>query len=154
MALKVRPVAIGDVEQLVKLVRDMSNESEYYRARGFHEERTRRLVTGFCEWRENHLGYVTQKEDGELVGMIGLLIIDSLTHDFRFATDVGVFIRPEYRGNMASIRMIRAAETLAKMNDVHEIHLGISTGVHPEKTVHMYERLGYKLASYGMIKEL
>jgi len=154
LALNVRKIWAYDLEQVVNLVREMSDESEIYTRRGFNLERTTNLVSCFCLGFQGFIAYVTENEAGEVVGMIGLFVMDSLTHSVRTAQDVGVFLRPEYRGTSAAIRMIKAAEKEALEYGVDEIHLGISTGVMPEKTVHIYKKLGYKMASYGMIKEI
>lgn len=155
MGLKVRPIWAYDLEEVVNLVKEMSDESERYTKQGFNRERTTLLVSCFCLRMDRFIAYVVERDDGELVGMIGLIVADSMTHNITYATDVGVFIRKEYRGTSAAVRMIKAAEQEAiEKYGVQEIHLGISTGVAPEKTVPIYERLGYKMSIYCMVKEL
>lgn len=153
MALNVRTIKEADIESTVKLCRMLSDEAPAYRNKGFNEEKTRALITAFAEWRENLVCYVVDNE-GEIVGILGLVIMDSPTHDYKYATDVGFYIKREYRGSPAAVRMIRAAETLAKTLGASEINIGASSGINMEKTVYMYEKMGYTMASYGMVKEL
>ena len=49
-------------------------------------------------------------------------------------------------------RLVYAFEEWAKEQGASELSLGVSTGVQTEVTVRMYERMGYKMAAYGLIK--
>jgi GNAT superfamily N-acetyltransferase len=155
LAHKIRPMNAYDVGEVVALAQAMSDESEKYRKQGFNRERTTQLATCLCLRLDRFIGYVAENDEGELVGMIALIVADSLTHDVRYATDIAVFVKPELRGTSAAIRLIKAAEQEAlEKYHVDEVHLGISTGIMPERTVHIYERLGYKMSSYGLVKEV
>ena len=88
----------------------------------------------------------------QIVGFIaGVVVEQFLSHD-TFACDIGVFVLPEFRGGSYFLRLVKTFENWAKEKGAQEIQLGVSTGVHPEQTVRMYERLGYKMSSYGLIK--
>lgn len=153
MGLKVRAIKMDDVESAVKLCRALSDESPAYNIYPFNETKTRLLMTAFAEWRENCICYVVDNGE-EVVGVLGLVVMDSPTHDYKYATDVGFYILPQYRGSPAAVRMIRGAEAMAKAMGASEISMGASSGIAMDKTVHMYEKMGYKMASYGMVKEL
>lgn len=154
MALKVRPIKEGDIEQTVNLCRAVNDETPAYREKGFNESKTRDTITAFAQWRENLICYIVEKDESEIVGILGLIVMESPTHDYKYATDIGFFILRPYRGSRAALQMVRAAEALAKTLGASEINMGTSSGIAMEKTVHMYEKMGYKMASYGMVKEL
>lgn len=156
MALNVRPLEDRDVEAVVGLSREMSDESPRYREDGFNERKTRSLVkslVGNLLSPENGCFVTEDTDTGELVGMIAGMIGESLTHDSRIASDIAVFIRPEHRGKTAAVRMIMRWEAWAWANGATKVQLGISTEIFSQKTVHIYERLGYKMAVYGMVKD-
>lgn len=153
MGLKVRRVWAYDLEEMVNLAETMSNESERFSKQGFNRERTKELLTYFCLRFENFIGYVAENEEGKLVGMVYLVVADSLTHNIRCATDIAVFVHPNYRGSNVFIRMIKSAETDAIKLGAQEINVGISSGITPEKTVHIFERLGYKMRVFTMVKD-
>lgn len=95
--------------------------------------------------------FVAIKKD-QIVGFIAGVVVEQFLSLDLFACDIGVFVLPEFRGGSCFVRLVKTFENWAKEKGAQEIQLGVSTGVHPEQTVRMYERLGYKMSSYGLIK--
>jgi hypothetical protein len=50
--------------------------------------------------------------------------------------------------------MIKAAEQEVLRYDADEFWLGVSTGIEPEKTTRLFEKLGFERASWGVMKEV
>ncbi len=55
------------------------------------------------------------------------------------------FSRPEYRGNIENVKLLKAAENYAKDNQVFYITMGSMVGFHPPKIELFYEKRGFKL---------
>lgn len=126
----------------------MANESPRYSALSFSVDKATHLIKTLTD--QGGL-FVAIKND-EVIGFIaGVVVEHFLSHD-TFACDIGVFVLPEHRGGTSFLRLVKTFEQWAKERGAQEIQLGVSTGVHPEQTVRMYERLGYKMSSYGLIK--
>lgn len=148
--LKIRQADAKDIDQVVAMVKAMSDESPRYNTKPFSVAKTTLLVDYFCTGPEGG-GYVAEL-DGNLIGMIAGFVVESRTHDYKFAADVGLYVTPEHRGCSAAIRLIKTWEAWAFAHGADEVNLGISTDVNAETTVGIYERLGYKLAGRSMVK--
>lgn len=65
-------------------------------------------------------------------------------HDAMFAYDRLMYVRPDMRGSAAARMLIRDFEHWCKLRGVQDIRLGITTGVHTERTKKFYNALGYR----------
>lgn len=55
------------------------------------------------------------------------------------------FSRPEYRGSIENVKLLKAAENYAKENQVFYMAMGSMVGFHPPKIEFFYEKRGLKL---------
>lgn len=146
--LKVRRLEHADIEQVFAMSKAMHEESPRFRDKPFREEKAQALI--------GHLiavggGFVADL-DGVLVGMVGGMLVEHFFSSQKFSTDLVVYVLPAFRGSSAGVRLIAAYEEWAFANGAEEVGLGVSAGVEQERTVCIYERLGYKMASYTLIK--
>ncbi|MCC7304769.1 MAG: GNAT family N-acetyltransferase [Alphaproteobacteria bacterium] len=153
MGLKIRDIEKRDIETVVAMCRAMSDESPYYSRKTFSENKVRSLITQIVtSWVTPMLGLIAEDEDGQAVGMIGAAVQDAFMCNEKFSTDFGVYVVPEHRGSSIGPRLVKRYIDWALAQGVkpEDIHLGISTGVEMERTVCLYERLGFKIVSYNM----
>lgn len=148
MALDVRPAQADDVPAIVLLAYWMTSESPRFRRHGFSTVKARALVERLVELG----GLFVAAEGKELIGFFAGVMNEHFLSEVKVAAEIGVYVLPSRRGTSAFPRLVRAFESWAKNNGAQEIAVGISTGVEPERTVCMYERLGYTIASQGLIK--
>lgn len=157
MVLKVREVERRDVDQMLVMWQDMMAESPHYRIKTFNEQKARALLSRmYASLSPSVFGLVVEDESGALVGMLGAIFNEHLLFDGVYTIDLAVYMKPEHRGKgTAAVRMIRMYEEWARKRGVpdNEITLGVSTGIEMERTVCLYERLGYKINSYNMVKK-
>lgn len=93
-------------------------------------------------------GGVLVSLDGDVVtGMLGFAVSEQFFSPDKVSMDVGIYVKPEHRGTPAFMRLVRAYEAEAHARGVSDITLGVSTGVHAERTVDALHRLGYE--TYG-----
>lgn len=148
MGLEIRHATEDDINVIVFLVAMMAGESPRYSKHGFSPEKADALARFLVKQRSLFVA----ESLGEIIGFFaGLVTEQYLSHD-KYATDIGVFVLPDHRGGSAFIRLVRAFENWAVEQGATELLMGVSTGIHPEKTVRMYERLGYTISTYGLIK--
>lgn len=89
---------------------------------------------------------------GEIVGMMVGLVTEHFFSDVRIGTDLALYIAPEHRGGRHVVALVKAFEARAVELGASEIELGVSTGVHADRTAALYEALGYKRNSIGLVK--
>lgn len=126
----------------------MHSESPRFKDKPFVLEKAQRIIDMLIA---KGGGWVAER-DNALIGMIGGVIVEHFFSSYTFSTDFVLFVLPHYRGGSAAVRLIKTYEEWAFAQGAEEVGLGISTGVDQERTVCIYERLGYKLASYTCIK--
>lgn len=141
--MTIRPPRESDVEAIVAMGERMHRESAY----GFlpyDSGKVARLVRAFVHEPEVYGGFVA--EDAALLGMIGGYVSDYFFCDEKVVSDMIFFVERPYRGGSAAARLIRAFTDWAIERGAREMCLGISTGIHTEKTGRFYEHLGFSPA--------
>jgi GNAT superfamily N-acetyltransferase len=104
------------------------------------------------EYLDQNGGLFVAVNRDEIIGFFAGIITEHYLSFDRCAQDIGVYVVPEHRGSTAFPRLIYAFEDWAKQHGVTDLVLGVSTGILQDQTVCMYERMGYKIASYGLVK--
>lgn len=148
--IKVREMQAADVDALVDMAQAMHAESPRYRDATFCEAKTRHLMEYLATGPEG--GGFVALADGAITGMIGGMATEYLFSTDKFVCDAGLYVVPERRGSSAAVRLIKAFESWAWAQGVREITLGISTGVQAGRTVCVYQKMGFRMASYGLVK--
>lgn len=85
--------------------------------------------------------------------MIGSLA-DYGFSDATFAYDRLLYVAPTMRGSVAARMLITAFETWAREHGAQRVLLGITTGVHTERTEQFYNKLGYATVGRLTMKEI
>jgi GNAT superfamily N-acetyltransferase len=99
----------------------------------------------YNQFAEDPVVKVFYAVDGnELVGFGAFVITSHYFTDELIASDIIVYVRPERRGSSAAVKIIKKYILWAKEQKASHTTLGISSGIHPEKTKRFYERLGFK----------
>ena len=157
MAVEVRRATAGDTPALVEMGCALHAESPQYRDEPFEPQVLRR-------WLEQRMGagsllvddsavFVAQSGD-EIVGVLIGIVCDRWFNSLRFAAELTFYIKPERRGGRAFALLLHAYETWAAGQGASKATVGVSTGIHPDKTVHTYEKRGYKLDGHNATKAL
>lgn len=99
-----------------------------------------------------HGGAFACEVNGELVGMIGGVLTEFFFSEATFACDLVLYVKPAYRTGRVAMQLVREFEEWAFSKGAAEVTLGISTGVTPDSTIKLYEKLGYTIAGHSMLK--
>ncbi len=137
-----------DMERLILLAAMMTSESPVFVRHPFSVGKARDLITALIPTG----GLIVACQRGEVIGFFAGIISEHWLSFDTYATDIGIYVLPEHRGSTAFPRLIHAFESWAIEKGAQELHLGVSTGIHPEQTVRMFERLKYTMSSYGLVK--
>jgi GNAT superfamily N-acetyltransferase len=142
---EIRLAQHADVPAIVAMGRAMHAESPTYRDKSFDPDKVAGLALALIGGDAPGVLLVAQAR-GELAGLFaGVAVQRWFGHDW-VATDIAVYVKPEHRGGSAFARLVRAFEAWAAARGVSDVSIGVTTGVHVDRTVHAYQRLGYTLA--------
>lgn len=147
----VRLATIDDVPQIVKLGAIMHAESPRFSRFKYVPDKVATIARTMIELPHNIVIVAEQRG----VGVIGLFAGFVAEHYFstdKFASDAAVFIAPAFRGGSAYPRMLKMFEEWAIMKGAVEIAPGISTEVRAERTLELYQKLGYRLSGFMTVK--
>jgi GNAT superfamily N-acetyltransferase len=142
-----------DLEALIAMGQALHDESPRYQGMAFNPEKLRRLYHALKGTLLAETGAVFVAElGGEVIGMCVCKAVDRWFSDELFVTDLTLYVKPAHRGGMTGPRLIRAMERWAQEQGIADLAFGVSTEIHAAQTVAMYERMGYRLAGYTMVK--
>jgi GNAT superfamily N-acetyltransferase len=145
----IRGASLDDVDELLRLGRQMHAESEMPYA--FNAGKLRGLIERMLV--QPHLGIVLVAErDGAIIGFMGGMVAPHFFSDAMVATDFALYVEPEHRGGMTGASLIKAFEKRAFQLGAWECCPGVSVDINAEQAVELYERLGYKRKSVGLSK--
>ena len=131
----------------MELAAAMHAESPRYSKLEFSAEKMANLFVNLIQ-REQSFILVVER-DNILVGMICAIISEHFfSHDL-IATDLLIFITPEHRGGALAKSLINMYIAWAKENGAKLIQLGVSTGIHADRTTKLYESIGLQQCSIG-----
>lgn len=147
----VRDATQNDIDAVMEMGRAMHAESPHLSGLDYDEAKVLDLIKFLID-NPAAGGVLVAETAGRIVGMVLFVVAEHFFGKDRYAADLCVYLRPENRGGTGFLRLIRAFETRADQMGVSEKLLGISTGVHPERTAAALTRLGYGRASIGLRK--
>jgi GNAT superfamily N-acetyltransferase len=142
----IRPATYDDLDMLLLIAKAMQEESPRFSRMTFSQRKMLQLFINLID-SENGLVLVAEVE-GEIVGGFAGMVIEHFFTDDLVANDIGLFLIPNARGGTLAARLIKQYIAWAKTK-TEFIQLGISTGVHMEKTAELYQALGLQQCSIG-----
>lgn len=91
-----------------------------------------------------YMSIAKENEDGPIIGMvIGQAVPYFFAPSKRMIVDHLIYVREDKRGTLAAYRLLKDFEKWGSTKNALEMSLGVSTGIHPEKTHDFYTRMGY-----------
>lgn len=139
-----------DIPAVLLFGADLWCEAPAYRHLPFSGRRLADVLTGAIA-----LQAALVAEDA--VGLVGIVIGYTTHHlcsEAVLAGEVTLYVTPRARGTWAAVRLVHALEAWARERDAEHLTLGISTGIHPSRTVRLYRRLGFAFSGFTLVKRL
>jgi GNAT superfamily N-acetyltransferase len=137
----VRQATEQDIPALIALGRVMHAEAPALRHARFDGEKVEQALRHSVK---QGCAFVHQGGDGEIDAVFVGLVIERWFSSDRFAVDLAIFVRPDRRGGLVAYRLIDAFITWCDENGIEDRQLGVTTGVAPDATGALYERLGFE----------
>lgn len=149
----IREATILDLPKIFEISKEVYNVSvNHRRVYAWNDEKALSSLKLFITSDESTL--IIEECNGILKGfIIAELSMPAAGIDI-IASDVVVFVKPEYQGGITIAKLIKGYETWAKSKGATHIELGVSSGLNHERTLSIYSRLGYRPSSVTYIKEI
>lgn len=132
------------------------HEESVYRVMQYDSEKVMTLAVRALDATDEGLLVIAVSDDDEndVIGfMFGSVSEAYFSHD-RIARDYAMFVKNDKRGGIAAVRMLKAYESLAAKKGAVLSFLGTTTGVDAQRTLDLYNRLGYQQIGGVSIKQL
>ena len=151
--MHIRKAEEKDIPSILVLGRRMHAESPRFSSFAFNPDKCADLCRNLITSPMGRV-FVAEKEK-EILGVFAGFVAEHFFSDELTASDVAVYVLPEYRNGMAFIRMLQAFEdSVTPDNGSIEVTLGISTEINPEKTRRLYACMGYSNVGFTMRRTL
>jgi len=141
MSTVYEPFSVERIRDIVLLGQRMHEESAYSDMPFDIETAAQNIYTNIIQG-DNGFGVIAYK-DGAPVGIMAGALATHFFGPALFAYDFVWYVVPEDRGSSTAVRMLKRFEVWARSQGAKELHLGVTTGVDPEKTHSIYQRMGY-----------
>jgi len=92
--------------------------------------------------------------DDQFHGFILMHMGTEFFNDVKRASDLSVYIQPEFRGTSLFVKLIKSAEKWAKENGAVDLTINHNTGIDIEKATSSFVKLGYSEKGRIFSKEL
>ncbi|HBW3217543.1 TPA: GNAT family N-acetyltransferase [Klebsiella pneumoniae] len=138
--MMIRNATAGDIPALIELGTRMYLESRYSQNSPFDADKCAELAQSLI-YSSSGCVLVAEK-DGHVIGWLGGGIAEQFFSRQLMAFEYGLFVAPEHRGGSAGPRLACAFIDWSKEHGAAVINMGITTGVHAERTGQLYSRLG------------
>ena len=148
----VRTATLEDLGTLVDFGKRLTQESPKFQKQGFSIKRARAFFTQVIE-QSNSIFMVCDAYDNPVGTLVALISVDWRTGQ-RIAFEQGVYVVPEYRNSGAGIDLVNTFIDWAKVHNADRIQIGTMTGIKSERTVSLYESLGFELSAYTLEMEV
>lgn len=146
--LKIRPFTVLDMDKVRPMARAMAEESPRYRRYTYDEDKVTTLMYHFVT---RGGAFVAERGD-EIVGMMAGACAEAFFGREKYASDLVTYVKPEFRGSSAFVRLVKAFETWARAQGAIDVILGVSCELEMEKTRKVYEKIGYNLSGHAFRK--
>jgi GNAT superfamily N-acetyltransferase len=151
-----RRATAADIPQLVALAAALHAEAPAYRDEPFEAAVVERWLRGRMDsgfLTDDNAVFVTERGD-RITGVLVAMVVPRWFNRRRIAAELSLYVSPEHRGGRALPALVRAYKEWARGQGAVKATLGTSTGIHAQRTVHAYERLGFKLDGYTATTDL
>jgi GNAT superfamily N-acetyltransferase len=131
------PADAAEIAALGRVLHDRSTYAEVPYNEAKVEQHMRSLMTN------GGVVFVVRK-DGAIVGGIAGAVSAWWFSDELMGYEYSFFIAPPHTNGMAAMRLMSAFRTWCKARGAKSLRVGITTGIHQEKTAAFYRLMGFK----------
>lgn len=148
----VRTAIYKDLGTLIDFGKRLTQESPKFQHQGFDEDRAFQFFAHLIDKFES-IFIVYDEYENAIGALIGCIDVDWRTNQ-RLAFEQGVYVLPEYRKTGAATALVNTFVEWAKLNNADRIQIGTISGIHANKTVSLYQNLGFELIGHVLEMEV
>ncbi len=146
----IREATLADVPEIVRMSAAFYPTTHYADWCPMDEASVAGLATGLIE---NDVFFVAE-QDGELVGMVGLIFAPFLfNRDCLYATEIVWWVAPAVRGTSVAARLLQVIEQPCRDRGATRIQM-VHMPNSPPQAAALYERKGYLRSEISFTKEI
>lgn len=144
----IRVATLEDLPRIIELGELLHMESPRWSRLSFNREKAAAFIARLIDDAEGVV-FLAERDGVVLGGIAGLATAHWSSEDV-VAQEISFFMAPEARGNMVAPRLVCALVAWAKIRGAKWLQAGTSTGLDPERTAGLYERLGFSRCAIGL----
>lgn len=154
--VQVVPVTPEDFDNIIAMAQAMQAESPRFSGAGtFDTAKVLQLCHNVhAKARAGDACMLLATTDGQPVGFLVCITAVHFFSDERYTVDLAVYVKPEHRRAGVLAHLVQPFEAWAAAQGVTDLTMGISTETNAAGAVAAYERLGYQLSGYLLVKSL
>lgn len=150
--MQVRAANLSDLDTLVDFGKRLTKESPIFSKQGFDEQSASDLFEYLIK-KHNSIFLALDEYQNPVGAVIGVIETDWRT-GHKLAFEQGVYVLPEYRKSNIAKLLVNTLIGWAQLKNADRIQIGTMTGIHADKTVKLYESLGFNLVGYVLEMEV
>lgn len=134
----------ADISAMIGLGRLLHGESEF---RGLPLDDARMREIGHRGLKDGNPGLFIAERGGEGGDMVGMAIVVLGEYYFspaRSSTVQLLYVRPDARGGLSAVKLLRAIRRWSEQNQAQDIHVNVTTGIDTARTDRFLRRMGFK----------
>lgn len=140
---KIRFAIEKDIPELISLGRDIYQESQQ-KGLGFSEIRLKNQLKACLQPNSKNYCVFVAERNGRIIGVFWGHIDQHFFSEALVATEYMFYVKPDFRGTSAALRLMHAYKTWAKNRKAQEIMICMTIGVEPGKFDKFVQKLGFK----------
>lgn len=118
----------GDIPTVLAMGQAMLAESRFDRY-GVNEEKLVAAIDTMINNSGKACLLLAERTDGEIAGMLAGYVTDYFFSDATVAQDRWFYVKPEYRGSSAAVKLLVAFRRWAENRQVNELSINMSVGI-------------------------
>lgn len=148
--MRIRKATLADTSILISLFSDFYDESLKFYGVPLDTKTVGKTVINYVR---NHVVFVLEKDDEEIVGFIGGVVATyPVNENVRVFIESGWFVKEDYR--KGSTLLLEVLEKHCKDNEIEHLIIGNTDSGRTEQFKRFYGQKGYKLFEQHFIKEI
>lgn len=149
--ITIRQATLLDILSLVKLAESYKDEAHGHDDFPFDVEHSMRNVAHTIMSEDGCL--LMALCDNEPVGILWGIVHSMPWSEARLAFDTILYVSPAKRNTSIAFRLMRAWEAWAKDRGAKQVQISIASGIHEERSISFYKKLGYNYIGQQFRKE-
>ncbi len=144
----IRPATFDDINTIVLMGESLHRESPRWSRINYNRAKVADMLARLITQSWGLL--LVAEQEGEIIGGIAATALPHWASDDILVEELSFFMKPEHRGSLAAARLICCFKKWAELKKGVWAHAGTSTGVEPERTAKLYEKLGFTRCAIGL----